>query len=122
MKLSILLAAAIVLAGPAIATESNAATTDPSNGNALVPPVKYQSPFHGYRPLGEDKAIPWKAANDEVQRIGGWREYAREAREPATPAPPGAAAPLNPLTAPAAQAPTVPDAKRPPAHDHSQHK
>ena len=43
------------------------------------PSVHYKSPFSDYRPLGEDKRTPWKAANDEVAKIGGWRVYVREA-------------------------------------------
>ena len=77
---------------------TSSAADDPTNGNAKVPSVKYQSPFRDYRPLGEDKLIPWKAANDEVNRIGGWRTYAREARE------------VTPVTS----APVVPDANAAP--------
>ena len=60
---------------------------DPSEAGFVVPAVVYQSAFSDYKRLGADKAIPWKAANDEVANIGGWRAYAKEAR--------GAAAPAN---------------------------
>ena len=56
-------------------------TADPTQAQAHSPPVQYRSPFRDYRRLGDEKLIPWKAANDEVGRIGGWRTYAREARE-----------------------------------------
>jgi hypothetical protein len=35
-----------------------------------------------YQPFSDEKVVPWKEANDNVGRIGGWREYAREARAP----------------------------------------
>ena len=34
-----------------------------------------------YRRLG-DETHPWREANDTVNRIGGWRVYAREAQQP----------------------------------------
>lgn len=39
----------------------------------------YKSPFEGYRRYAEEPSIPWKEANDTVQRRGGWRAYAKEA-------------------------------------------
>ncbi|MBL8525752.1 MAG: hypothetical protein JNN20_18880 [Betaproteobacteria bacterium] len=57
------------------------AAPDPTDARAAVPIVQYRSPFHDYRPLGDNKPLAWKAANDEVQRIGGWRAYAKEASE-----------------------------------------
>ena len=103
------------------------AVDDPGNAKAPVPPVRYQSPFRDYRLFGEDKLIPWKAANDEVRTIGGWRTYAREARE-VTPAAPAAVAPA-PATSPASSSPTPakpstePPLKREPVHSgHDQHK
>ena len=77
---------------------------DPANAKVTVPPVVYRSVFSAYRPIGEDKLIPWKAANDEVARIGGWRVYAQEAREPDPPKPvvPAADTPSAPPAAPKA--------------------
>ena len=62
----------------AFSVNSVAAQADPSASSG-APVVQYQSPFKDYRPLGEDKRIPWKKANDDVGKIGGWRVYAREA-------------------------------------------
>lgn len=76
-------------------------TASPSTIASTTSPtlsINYKSPFADYRALGEDKRIPWKAANDEVAKIGGWRVYAREAAESGS-----AAAPLLapvPATAP----------------------
>ena len=50
-------------------------------------PEPYRSAFEGYQPYAEEKITNWKAANDTVERIGGWREYAKQAQQPAnTPA------------------------------------
>lgn len=53
---------------------------DPASPDAKVPSAIYRSPFTGYRVLGEEPVRDWRASNDEVGRIGGWREYAREAQ------------------------------------------
>ena len=101
MKLNAVVAAVLAAAGFFVSygySAVSSAADDPTNGDAKVPPVKYQSSFRNYHPLGEDKFIPWKAANDEVNRIGGWRTYAREARE------------VTPVTS----APVVPDANAAP--------
>jgi len=45
-------------------------------------PVPYKSAFEGYQAYSDDKMTNWKAANDEVARIGGWREYAKQAQQP----------------------------------------
>lgn len=62
-------------------------------------PLAYQSALEGYQSFSDEKAVPWKDANDTVGRIGGWREYARESRpsQPqGTQAPPAAAPAANP--------------------------
>ena len=83
---------AICIAAAASAPLAPAATgqsrVDPADPAAKVPAAAYRSPFAGYRPLGDEALGNWRAANDEVGRIGGWREYAREVQE--TGAKPGA--------------------------------
>ena len=54
---------------------------DPADPAARVPAAAYRSPFADYRVLGDEAVGNWRAANDEVGRIGGWREYAREIQE-----------------------------------------
>ena len=73
----VFLFAAIVAGGICNATSAFAAA-DPTDAQAAVAPLKYQSPFRDYRVLGEDKRVPWKDANDEVARIGGWRAMPRK--------------------------------------------
>lgn len=48
---------------------------------AGVPPVIYRSPLAGYRRIADVPLADWRGANDEVGRIGGWREYLREVDE-----------------------------------------
>ncbi len=88
---------------------------DASSTQAPSTPVVYKSPFSDYHPLGEDKRTPWKAANDEVGRIGGWRVYAREAAAPSatgtpsrTQTAPNAAPVLASQPSPAAPSPALP--------------
>ena len=64
--------------------------------------LPYRSMFDGYQPFTDEKMRSWKDSNETVEKIGGWRAYAKEAAEPASadkPAP--AASPATPA-APAA--------------------
>ena len=87
------------------------APADPLNPQAQVPAVIYTSPLATYRRLGEDKRVPWTQANETVNRIGGWRSYAREAQQPDTmapgPVPQVGPAPVT-VTVPGAAASAVP--------------
>lgn len=92
----------------ALSTAANAqvqtrpAASDPLDAQAAVPPARHVSAMSAYRTLAETPVGSWKDANERVNRIGGWRVYAREAAQPAP-------------TAPAASAPGAPAA---PAHRH----
>lgn len=44
--------------------------------------LSYTSPIADYQPFVDEKISSWKAANDKVGQIGGWRAYAREAQQP----------------------------------------
>lgn len=55
---------------------------DPSDAKVGVPPADYRSAFGQYERRSADTSIPWKSANDEVAKIGGWRAYAKEASRP----------------------------------------
>lgn len=59
--------------------------SDPGDANADVPPVQYQSPLKRFRTLADEQPKSWKDANDNVERIGGWRAYAKEAANPDRP-------------------------------------
>ena len=66
----------------AAAASSVPGRADPTNANATIAALIYRSAFEGYRPNVEVEVGPWKDANDNVGRIGGWRTYARQARQP----------------------------------------
>ncbi|HSV71385.1 MAG TPA: hypothetical protein VLI72_14855 [Methylibium sp.] len=70
-----------------------AAPADPLDASAPVPAVRHDSIVARHRGHAEQPVAPWKAANDTVGRIGGWREYAREAQ--AAPGAPPASAPAH---------------------------
>jgi hypothetical protein len=58
--------------------------------------VTYKSPIEDYKAFVDEKVMSWKAANDKVGQIGGWRAYAKEAQQPNnTPAPAGVQKPAG---------------------------
>lgn len=61
-------------------------------------PAAFRSALEGYQPYTDEKIVNWKEANETAGRIGGWREYAKEARQPQTP---DAAAKPDPRAVPA---------------------
>jgi hypothetical protein len=72
----------IAVASSIGATERNA-KPDPLDPAASAPVAVHRSAFSSYQRMRDDKLLPWKQANEEVARIGGWRSYAREAAQPA---------------------------------------
>jgi hypothetical protein len=84
------------------------ASADPGERQADAPRPAYRSAFSLYRPWHDQAVGDWRALNDRVGRIGGWRTYLREAQEPepreagAAPAAPAAGA------TPAAPSPAQP--------------
>ena len=71
------LSSATLLTGHASAQTKTPALAAPP---AAAAPAPFKSAFEGYRAFSDDKMTSWKAANDEVARIGGWREYAKQAQ------------------------------------------
>ena len=49
--------------------------------------LDYVSVFARYKPYRDEKTGSWREANDSVERIGGWRIYAKEAQQPDSAAP-----------------------------------
>ena len=49
--------------------------------------VGYTSSIADYQPYIDEKVTSWKAADDKVGQIGGWRAYAKEAQQPDNTAP-----------------------------------
>ena len=94
-------AAALSLAAWAQA-QTRPAAADPLDPQAAVPPAQHRSALTAYRPLAESPPGSWKEANERVNRIGGWRAYAREASQPAVAPASGPASLPAPASAPAA--------------------
>lgn len=71
---------------PALVALTAVAQTAPAEPSPTQPPtLPYRSAFEGYRSYAQEKAIPWKEANDTVHQRGGWRAYAKEAGEASSP-------------------------------------
>ena len=103
------------------------ARPDPLDPKASVPRLAYHSSFAQYRKLGDDKpADPskaWREANDSVNRIGGWRVYAREAQQPdPAPSAPSAGAASAAKPAVSASAPMPDEKAKPMSPGHGGHK
>ena len=81
---------------PAFAHAQAPARPDPADPKTSVPPVIYVSPLKQYRPLPDEPLASWRAANEEVEKIGGWQAYAKESQEPAA----GAVQPASPVQKP----------------------
>lgn len=81
MRILLLIPTAIAAAllGP---QTSAAAPKDPTQAQTPVPPLAYTSALARYKRLSDPPPPNWRAANDEVERIGGWRAYLREAQRP----------------------------------------
>ncbi|WP_326542959.1 hypothetical protein [Pseudorhodoferax sp.] len=54
---------------------------DPLNVQAVVPAARHHSAIASFRGLAEQPVGAWRDANRTVNRIGGWRTYARERDE-----------------------------------------
>lgn len=105
-RYALALVAALAFGAPAAAQPAH-----PADATATVPPLVHHSALAGYKRLAEPPAADWKAANQTVERIGGWRAYAREANAQA----PAASAPARPASAPETM--RIPRAPAP-AHRH----
>lgn len=114
--------AAVVVASLAATAQSQPPSTqlrpDPLDPQAAVPSFRPASALSRYRAAGKVEVGDWKAANDTVTRIGGWRTYAREAAAVELPLP--APAPAAAGAAPANVAP-VPAAAASAAGPHHRH-
>ena len=60
-----------------------AQTPAPAAALPQAAPAAFRSALEGYQPYIDEKIVPWKEANDNVGRIGGWREYAKQAAQAA---------------------------------------
>jgi hypothetical protein len=77
-------AIAALLAAPALAAPPR---PDPADAAASAPRLQHRSALADYKRHADAPPADWKAANQLVERIGGWRTYAREAAQSAASAP-----------------------------------
>ena len=107
MRFAFLAAGLLLVSPPALLARPSA---DPTRAQAEVPAARHQSALQTYRRAADPEPKPdaWRAANDTVTRIGGWRTYAREPL-------PGEA---KPAAAPAPPAASKPHGAHPPHHHH----
>lgn len=75
---------------------ANAQAPAPAVAAPAMAPAPFRSAFDGYQPYTNEKIVNWKEANDTVGRIGGWRQYAKEAQLPAGEGTPTASTPVDP--------------------------
>jgi hypothetical protein len=94
---------------------AKASRPDPLDPKSSVPALSYESSFSQYRPLGDEKPVAWRDANDTVTRIGGWRVYAREAQQP-DPAPAAKPPDASPAAKPNEPGITTPAKPMPAGH------
>ena len=73
------LPAALALVAASLWTAQASAQASATMTDAAPP--AYRSAFEGYQSYTDEKTINWKEANDTTRRIGGWREYAKEASQ-----------------------------------------
>ena len=71
-------ALALALGLPALS--SSVALAQENSGGA-APQLKYRSVFNQYQGYSEQPVAPWRGTNDVVEKVGGWRVYAREVRQ-----------------------------------------
>lgn len=71
---------AALAAGAAVA--QSVARPDPADPDVRVPDVVHRSAFEDYRTHKLSKQVPWRAANEEVGRVGGHVGILREQAAP----------------------------------------
>lgn len=47
-----------------------------------TPTPSYRSVFSQYKAFDEQDVATWRKTNETVEKVGGWRVYAKEARQP----------------------------------------
>jgi hypothetical protein len=60
------------------ALASTVLLTSVAHAQTAAPPA---SAFESYKPYTDEPIGNWKSANDTAARIGGWREYAKQAHQ-----------------------------------------
>jgi hypothetical protein len=71
--------AAAVFAASAQTPEAPSDAQGPAQATPIV--LSYRSALEGFQGFADEKAVPWKQANDTVHQRGGWKAYAKEASD-----------------------------------------
>lgn len=78
----------VPVAAAVFAAAAHAQTPDPDASSDAQRPAQaaptalsYRSALEGFQGFSDEKAVPWKQANDTVHQRGGWKAYAKEASE-----------------------------------------
>ncbi len=93
MKLNVAVFALAAFAAAGAASAQSERRGGPADASARVPAFRYESAFAGYRASPEEKAVPWREANEEVRRPGGHVGHVPGLLPPGQAAPPAATAP-----------------------------
>ncbi len=58
------------------------AAQTPAESTKVMPPTKlqYTSSLSAYQGYADEPVQSWREANDRVERIGGWKAYAKESK------------------------------------------
>lgn len=81
VRLGLPLALAMLASAAAAQAPSTALTTE--SPPVLSQALQYRSAIGAYQTYADQSIQPWREANDRVQRIGGWRTYAKEVSDKA---------------------------------------
>ena len=92
---------------PAVALPTAVAPVSPATPSTSS--LRYESVFARYQSYRDEKTGSWREANETVDRIGGWRAYAKEAQQP------DSVAPIAPIT------PALPEPKTTKPNPHAGH-
>lgn len=69
----------VLVAGAQAQSVSDKAPPRPA---PALPDLSYSSVFTNYQGFADQPVSPWAQVNNTVEKIGGWRNYAKEARQP----------------------------------------
>lgn len=70
-----------------VAMSAVAAPADPADPRAAVRPLVHRSTLTGRVAPDHPELADWRAANERVRAVGGWKAYLKQAQAP-DPAPP----------------------------------
>lgn len=86
-------------AGATLALSTSLVLAQDNQGTA-APRLGYHSVLNDYQAFNEQALTPWQQANELVEKIGGWRVYAKEARQAGSPSEASANSAAKPAESP----------------------